>query len=545
MTLPDLSLPTTSLFILWKLQQSHFEAFLVGGSVRDLLAKGMDLTEQKTELKDFDFDFATNAKPEEILQVFPESFYENDFGTVSITKEKLLALMRAEGFLVDDWSGGEADSTSSAHNDGRRRHDRIDITATTKLHASLVLPQWPNEVTPPLNFEITTYRMGEVYDATSRSPRSLSWGETIDDDLSRRDFTINALALTLSFDQLDCIFSQKNLKKIVTLRTGTYELVDNYHGLQDLKAGIIKAIGKPEKRFTEDPLRLLRAVRFSVQLNFALDDFTYDAVKQSAPLLRQVSAERIRDEFLKMLHSHFPREAIMLLDETGLLKEFLPELIEMKDVAQSGHHLTDVWVHSLDALACCPNSDPIVRLATLLHDVGKPATQRMVRGQYTFYNHQVVGAHLAKKIAQRLHLSKRDTDRIFLLVRQHMFYYQPENTDASIRRFMRQVGLENLNDILDLRESDRLGSNARKTSWRLEEMKQRMIEQLNQPMETRDLAIDGHDLMTEFALKPGPILGQILNHLLELVLEDSDLNNRQALLQASKEFLSQTQKISA
>lgn len=537
MNLPDLKLPTTSLFILWKLKNADAEGFLVGGSVRDLLAKGMDLTEQKEDLKDFDFDFATNAKPEETLQILPGSFYENDFGTVSIAPENLLDLMRTEGFLVDDWLEKE---NEQQRNDGSCRSDRIDIKQTTRLHESLQLPMWEDEVTPPLNFEITTYRVGEKYDETSRSPRSLTWGETINDDLSRRDFTINALALTVKREKLDEIFRKKNLKKTVTLTEDDYELIDNYHGLSDLKTGLIKAIGRAEKRFTEDPLRLMRAVRFSVQLNFALEEETYQAIKSTAALLKQVSAERIRDEFLKMLKSDFPREAIMLLDETGLLGQFLPELLEMKDVVQSGHHLTDVWVHSLDALEACPNKDPIVRLATLLHDIGKPSTQKMVRGQYTFYNHQVVGAHMAKRIAQRLRLNKRDTDRIFVLVRQHMFYYQPENTDASIRRFMREVGLENLNDILDVREADRLGSNARKTSWRLEEMKERMIEQLHQPMQTRDLAIDGNDLMQEFNLKPGPILGEILNHLLELVLENSELNEREKLLAETKKFLNES-----
>jgi poly(A) polymerase/tRNA nucleotidyltransferase (CCA-adding enzyme) len=164
----------------------------------------------------------------------------------------------------------------------------------------------------------------------------------------------------------------------------------------------------------------------------------------------------------------------------------------------------------------------------------------MLDGKYTFYNHQVVGAHLAKRIAQRLRLSKEETQRIFILVRYHMFHYQPENSDAAIRRFMRQVGLENLNDILDLREADRLGSNARKTSWRLEEMKQRMIEQLNQPLQVRDLALGGRELMSEFKLVPGPILGRVLKQLLELVLEDSSLNEREKLLQLAAELLKTT-----
>jgi len=160
---------------------------------------------------------------------------------------------------------------------------------------------------------------------------------------------------------------------------------------------------------------------------------------------------------------------------------------------QGGHHNTDVWTHSLDALKECPNPDPIVRLATLLHDIAKPQTFEIRDNKITFYNHEIVGSRITDKIAKRLKFSKIDRRRLFTLVRHHMFYYQPQNSDAAIRRFMRKVSLENIDDILDLREGDRLGSGARKTSWRLEEMKQRMIEQLNQPMEVTDLAINGHD----------------------------------------------------
>ncbi len=537
MTLPDLKLPTTSLFIIWQLREKGFESFLVGGSVRDLLAYGLGLTTQKDSWQDFDFDFATNAKPEEILAVFPESFYENDYGTVSLAPEKLLSLMADTGFQVKDWQGKEKTVSASKDN-----YQHINVEQIGKLHQSLTLPKEAVEKKAILpNFEITTYRIGERYEADSRSPKSLSWGKTIGDDLSRRDFTINALALTFSQQKLTEIFSQANLKKFYTFAESDYQLIDQYHGLQDLKADLIRAIGDPEKRFQEDPLRLLRAVRFSVMLNFAIEEKTYEAIKNQARLLQTISYERIRDEFLKMLQSDYPKEAIMLLAETGLLAQFLPELLQMQDIAQSGHHLTDVWVHSLDALAACSNKDPIVRLAVLLHDIGKPVTQKMVKGQYTFYNHQVVGAHLAKKIGQRLHLSRQEINRLFILVRQHMFFYQPENSDASIRRFMREVGLENLNDILDLREADRLGSNARKTSWRLEEMKQRMVEQLNQPLEVRDLAINGHDLMGKLALSPGPVLGEVLNYLLELVLEQSSLNEKEILLQKATEFLKQKQ----
>jgi putative nucleotidyltransferase with HDIG domain len=236
---------------------------------------------------------------------------------------------------------------------------------------------------------------------------------------------------------------------------------------------------------------------------------------------------------MKMIGSRYPAEAITLLDETGILTHILPELLQTKGVEQAGHHTTDVWTHSLDALRTCPSTDPVVRLATLLHDIAKPQTQQITDTTITFYNHEVIGARVAKKIAERLRLSRRDCDRVFTLVRYHMFYYQPENTDASIRRFMRKVGLENINDILDLREGDRLGSGARHTSWRLEEMKQRMVEQLHQPFSIQDLAIDGHDLMETFSLKPGPQLGKILQQLFEKVLDEPELNTKESLLEVA------------
>ncbi len=191
----------------------------------------------------------------------------------------------------------------------------------------------------------------------------------------------------------------------------------------------------------------------------------------------------------------------------------------------------------MDALANCPSSDPIVKLATLLHDIGKPATYQLRNGEITFYNHEIVGSRIADRIGQRLHLSKRELRRLFILVRHHMFYYQPENSDAAIRRFMTRVGLENIDDILALREGDRLGSGVRKTSWRLEEMKERIVGQLNQPMAVTDLAISGHDLMAQFDLKPGPWIGAVLDKLLEEVLDNPELNTKEQLLKLAQELV--------
>ncbi len=237
-----------------------------------------------------------------------------------------------------------------------------------------------------------------------------------------------------------------------------------------------------------------------------------------------------------MLVSDQPAKGIHLLEKTGLLQTIMPELITCRGVEQGGHHDTDVWTHSLDALHNCPSKDPIVRLAALLHDIGKPRTYQLRNGEITFYNHEIVSSRIADAIAKRLRLSNEQREKLFKLVRYHMFHYQPKDTDAAIRRMIKRVGLQYIDDILDLREGDRLGSGAKRTSWRLEELKQRIVDQLNQPMDTNDLALDGHDLIAELKLKPGKLIGEILDHLLELVLEDPELNTKEELLKKASEF---------
>lgn len=504
-----LPLSPESLFILQTLQAAGYEAYIVGGAVRDLLRE-QSATHHKPIT---DYDFTTNATPEQILTLFPNSFYENAFGTVSIAPKHLWEMMGVQGETVDV-ATEERDNVA------------INIDAATKIHESLAgqLSQKPLTTSEPHNFEITTYRSEGTYE-DHRRPESVTWGKNIEDDLSRRDFTINAMALKL--ENADS-------------STPDLTLLDPFHGQDDLANHLIRSVGDPAVRFAEDALRMLRAIRFSVQLNMKMTDEIFTAIAALAEDITHVSWERIRDEFLKMLASPYPAEAIELLEETGLLHYILPELREGKGVEQGGHHTTDVWTHSIDALRTCPSHDPIVRFATLLHDVAKPRTFREENGKITFYNHEIVGSRVAKNIAQRFRLSKHDCDRIFTLVRYHMFYYQPHNTDAAIRRFMRKVGLENVNDILDLREGDRLGSGARKTSWRLEEMKDRMIAQLHQPFSVTDLAIDGSDLMTTFDLKPGPIIGKILKELFEQVMENPELNTREKLLEIAQQIASKS-----
>ncbi len=515
-----ITLDTEAVYILYTLKKAGFDAYIVGGAVRDLLLSNSD-----RDITITDYDFTTNAKPEEILKLFTDSFYENSFGTVSITREHLRE---------------QLDISTEKKNDVEDAGNRvIDVLNASKVHESLndafSLPADTGPASKDV-FEITTYRSDGAY-TNHRHPESITWGKTLDEDLDRRDFTINALALTIPQSILTDTLGKKNLPALTAYSPKEYTIVDSHGGQEDLSAGIIKTVGNPNQRFTEDALRILRAIRFSVQLDMQIENETYEAIITNAHLLKHISAERLREEFLKMLSSNFPREAIEILDDSKCLSALLPELLDAKGVQQGGHHTTDVWEHSLSALAHCPSADPIVRLATLIHDIGKPATFKLINDAPTFYNHEVIGSRIAKTISRRFKLSKRESERLFILVRYHMFYYQPENTDASIRRFMRKVGLDNIDDILDLREGDRLGSGAKKTSWRLEEMKQRMISQLHQPFEIKDMAIGGHELMEELGLAPGPELGRILKALFEKVLEEPELNTKEKLFPLAKELL--------
>lgn len=515
-----------ALFILKEIIKNGFEAYIVGGAVRDTLIDSYDET---NTLKSSDYDFTTSATPEQLQKIFPENFYENDFGTISVTKTHLHEQMNR--------------IVKSDQNELTPEEKTINLTDATKIHTSLqndlLIGNLPNEEIVNEKkeevYEITTFRSDGEY-KNFRKPENVSWGETLESDLSRRDFTINAMAIKVSNKLLESI-DFKNDKDFIKLDKNNYEVIDLHNGMSDLEYQLIKTVGEPDKRFREDALRLLRAIRFSVQLNMEIEDETYKSIKMNSSLIEHISWERIRDEFLKMLKSDFPKESIELLDKTGLLKTIIPELLEGKMIMQGGHHIADVWTHNLEALSECPSKDPIVRLATLLHDIAKPRTLQIINDKPTFYNHEIIGSRMAKTIAKRLRLSGDEIEKVFILVRYHMFHYQPENSDASIRRFMRKVGLNNINDILDLREADRLGSGARKSSWRLEEMKQRMIEQLHQPFSVSDLNIDGNDLMKELNLKPGKIIGDILNQLFEKVLDDPELNNKEKLVELAKEFI--------
>lgn len=447
-----ITLPKEPQKIINILEKANFEAYAVGGSVRDLLLK------RQTR----GWDFTTNAVPEEILKLFPDSFYDNQFGTVG-----------------------------------------IKVTLSDKTRDI---------------YEITTYRSEKGY-TDHRHPDKIIWGKTLLEDLSRRDFTINAIA----FD------GQK--------------IIDPYQGQEDLKAKLIRAVGNPVDRFQEDALRMMRAVRLAAELGFMIDQLTLEAIKKNAPLINKISAQRVRDELLKLLAAQYAADGVLLLKSSSLLGQILPELAVTFNTEQKSpqrHHIYDVGTHSVMALKHCPSPDPMVRLATLLHDIGKTATFRQTpEGVITFYNHEVVGTKLTKQISQRLKLSKKQSEKLITLVRWHQFSVDERQTDAALRRFIRRVNKENLQDILALRIGDRLGGGAQETSWRLELFKKRLIEVQKQPFTVADLKVNGHDVMKEFACSPGPVVGKVLNALFAEVESGKVPNDRQKLLARMRELKSQ------
>jgi len=371
--------------------------------------------------------------------------------------------------------------------------------------------------------EITTYRHESGY-KDFRHPQKVRWGKSLTGDLKRRDFTINAMAIGPKK-------TKDNYKK-----GGNIVLVDPHDGQEDLKNKTLRCVGNPQERFQEDALRILRAIRLATKLGFKIEKKTLAALKENAPLLKHIAGERIREELFKIILDKNVDRAFELMKKTKVLDQILPELTKGYGMMQKGHHIYDVWQHSILAVKYCPSSDPVVKLATLLHDVGKPIVMKEINGERTFYNHEVVGAAIARKIGQRLKLSRKDLDRLVRLVRWHQFSVSEKQTDKAIRRFIRRVGKENIADMLDLRTGDRLGSGAKITSWRTEKFKKRLIEVQKQPFSVTDLKINGHDVMKILKISPGPKVGQILEEIFKKVEEGKLPNEREILLEEIKKI---------
>jgi tRNA nucleotidyltransferase (CCA-adding enzyme) len=467
----DIHIPLPVQELLSILEKNNFEAFVVGGCVRDSLLG----REPK------DWDITTNARPEEIQELFPSSFYENTFGTVSVKVTPFLST-----------------------GDPAREYDIV---------------------------EITTYRSESDY-TDGRHPGEVRFEDTLEADLSRRDFTINALA----YGRVD----------------GARQLVDPYLGVADLQNKIIRTVGKPDERFGEDALRLMRGARFLTELrtppeptldDFMSNDWSFDtstetSLKKLCQNIQKVSYERIRDELSKIIASPNAAYGIQLLENTSLLQYIMPELRQGIGVTQNLHHIYTVWEHNLRALHTCPSNKLSVRIACLLHDVGKPKTKRGEVYRSTFYNHDHVGAKMTKIMLERLKYPKAIVNKATLLVDQHLFYYNvDEVTEASVRRLIKRVGLENMPDLMDVRIGDRLGSGVPKAKpYKLRHLEY-MIEKVSKdPLSVKMLAIKGTDLMAELNIQPGPSIGAILDVLLAEVLENPEKNTKNSLLDRARKL---------
>ncbi len=445
------------------LERAGFEAFIVGGCVRDSL-RGV---------KPNDWDIATNAKPKQTAGLFDRVFEVEKFGLVTVLTESQDPTLK--------------------------------------------------------EVEIMPYRTESKY-TDKRHPDKIEWAETIEKDLSRRDFTVNAMAAR------------------IYLEKPKVEVIDPFGGQKDLEKKIIKTVGEPEQRFGEDGLRLMRAVRFAVALGsgWKIEQQTKQGIKNNASLLKIISKERIRDEFLKIIMCPRAKDGVNLLKDTGLLRYIIPELLENVGVEQNKHHIYSCYEHAVRSLdyAAQKGYSRNVRLAALLHDIAKPEVKEGQGQDATFYNHEVVGARTTRKILKRLRFSNEDIKKIVKLVRYHLFYYDvDEVTDSSVRRLVRNVGRENMEELLQVRYADRIGSGCPKARpYKLRHL-QYVVEKISKdPISVEMLEAGGGEVMKILDVEPGPRVGQVLDILLAEVLDDPDKNSREFLKKRIKEIGEMSEK---
>lgn len=436
------------------LKDNDFEAYLVGGCVRDLILG----------LKPKDWDIATNALPEEIIKIFKKTFYENDFGTVGVVNEN-----------VSD--------------------------ETIKI------------------IEITPYRSEGTY-SDSRRPDEVTFGVSLEEDLTRRDFTINAIALDPHKGQI----------------------IDPHKGQIDIKNKVIRAVGNPDERLKEDSLRILRAIRLNTELGFTIDKKTELSIKKLSQSIKTVSKERIRDELSRIVSSSKPSEGFVLSHKLGILGHFLPELEKTINVKQNKAHSYDVWTHLMKSLdhSAKKNMDFSVRLASLFHDISKPETRRWSKekGDWTFYGHDVVGSRVTENILKRLKFPGKLVEKVTKLVRWHMFFSDTDKiTLSAVRRIVANVGKENIWDLVNLRLCDRIGTGRPKESpYRLRKYQSMIEEVSSDPISVSMLKINGQRIIEVTQETPGPRIGFILYALLEEVLENPKLNNKKHLEKRASEL---------
>ncbi len=436
------------------LRKAGFEAYLVGGCVRDLLLNR----------KPKDWDITTNAKPEQIQTIFPDSFYENDFGTVGVKT-------------------GSGDPTTEI-------------------------------------VEVTPYRTETGY-SDKRRPDEVVFGDSLEADLARRDFTVNAIALDESKGHI----------------------IDPYKGQKDIDTKVIRAVGDASVRFEEDGLRLMRAIRLVAELEFALDVDTAAAIKEKGSNLKHISRERIRDELARILNSTQPMMSLVLAQQLGILEFIAADLVRGIGIDQNQAHSYDVFGHLMRSMQHAADKEwPFdIRLAALFHDVSKPETRRWSdeKKDWTFHGHDVVGSRVTRKALEDLKFPREMIDKVVKLVRWHMFFSDPDQiTLSAVRRMITNVGEENIWDLLNLRICDRIGTGRPKEQpFRFRKYKAMVEQALRDPISVGMLKTDGNRLMEQFHVKAGPRIGWTLNALLQEVLEDPGKNTEEYLDKKTQQLL--------
>lgn len=441
----NITIPSNVKYIIDEFYKNNYEAFMVGGCIRDALLCKVPK----------DYDIATSAKPEITEKLFEKTIPTGiKHGTVTV--------------LID------------------------------------------NEP-----YEVTTYRTeGEYKD--NRRPDEVYFVSDIKEDLSRRDFTINAFAYN----------SREGLK-------------DFFGGLNDLNNSLIRSVGDANKRFNEDALRMLRAIRFSTQLNFDIEENTLNAIQDNKDLIKNISAERIRDELCKILVSNNVRKGLKLLEKCGLLQIIIPEIVPSIGFDQKNiYHFEDVFNHTLSVIEKCPE-DLTIRLAALLHDIGKPDVFFIDdNGNGRFFGHNTRSEKIARDILNRLRFDNKTIKAVCILVREHMNVLD-NASNLAIKRLINRVSKENIYSLLALQKADILSlKDPNVALYKVSDMKNKIdnIINSNTPLTIKDLAIDGGNLIKELQIKPGKLVGDILNHLLELILKNPELNNYDSLLIEAKKY---------
>ncbi len=428
-------------------------------------------------------------------------------------------VIRIVGRLIE--AGHEAYPVGGGIRDLLLGRKAVDWDVTTSARPDQVICLFPRVVPTGIEHgtvtvlsgrsqvEVTTFR-GDMGYTDGRHPDRVVFLKSLREDLKRRDFTVNAMA----YD---------------TVRN---QVIDPHHGRRDLKNGVIRAVGSPLRRFGEDGLRPLRAVRFACVLGFEIEKNTFRAIGRRREVFRQVAPERVREELLKILGSKNARTGIQMLEECGLLADILPELSWGIGFTQNRFHRHDVYTHTLQCLKHA-RGDPVLKLAVLLHDVAKPKTAEGPEDERTFYGHEKASAEVAERILRRLRFSNQDRRRVSTLIANHMFHYLPEWTDGAVRRLVRRVGREFLDDLYELRRADAWGRGlgVRDTLANLRALKSRVDQVLAEDaaLKVTDLAIGGQEVMQALDIPQGPRVGRILDALLERVLDDPSLNRPKTL----------------